>query len=193
MHGKHQHIGFDDEERCKLEKYFSSLDERKKGSIGTSELEEPLIALGLADNRQKVEEMVSHADQDGSGNIEFEEFLTILKGTGGNATMARFFKSLIEGSLIKDANNLPFKLVVSTYRRKMIMNALMSKDSETKKEGERIMKAFAKQVSQPKQPKSPEIFSADVRIGFPKLPRIIDETAYTPEKMKEIMKLNKRT
>ena len=53
-------IDFSDEEREKLKKCFDSLvedeverDEEK--SIGVDELEDPLIALGLVDNRQQVQ------------------------------------------------------------------------------------------------------------------------------------------
>ena len=46
------------------------------------ELEDPLIALGLVDTREEVEEMVMEADDD--GEIEFEEFLTLVKGKKKN-------------------------------------------------------------------------------------------------------------
>ena len=79
--------------------------------------------------------MVKSVDFDESGNIEFEEFLTILQGSRGNAKMSRFFKGLIEGTLIKDSKTLPFKLVVSSYRRKMIIDALMASEPEKKEMG----------------------------------------------------------
>jgi len=56
------------------------LDEDGSGSIGVDELEEPLIALGLVDNRQQVQSIVQLVDDDGSEMIEFAEFLTIIKG-----------------------------------------------------------------------------------------------------------------
>ena len=192
--GKRQYIGFDDEERVKLRKYFSSLDEhnvgiRQTGSIGFKELEDPLIALGLAESRQQVEEMVRSVDFDGSGSIEFEEFLTILKGSRGNAAIANFFKGLIEGTLIKDAKTLPFKLVVSAFRRKMLMDSLMCRDLDRKEKGEKVMKAFAKQLSINKRNRGiNEGRAADLRIGFPKLPRIIEENEGHFEKVKEILK-----
>jgi Ca2+-binding EF-hand superfamily protein len=37
-----------------------------------------LIALGLVQNRQQVEEIIYEVDTDGTGEIEFEEFLTII-------------------------------------------------------------------------------------------------------------------
>jgi len=52
--GKEHCIDFEDEELRQLRNYFNSLDEDGSGSIGVDELEEPLIALGLVDNRQQV-------------------------------------------------------------------------------------------------------------------------------------------
>lgn len=159
------------------------------GSIGCKELEDPLIALGLADSRQQVEEMVKSVDFDGSGSIEFEEFLTILKGSRGNAAIANFFKGLIEGTLIKDAKTLPFKLVVSAFRRKMLMDSLMSRDYDRREKGEKVMKAFAKQISINKKHRGVnEGLNADLRIGFPKLPRIIEENENHFERVRDILK-----
>ena len=128
-------------------------------------------------------------DFDGSGSIEFEEFLTILKGSRGNAAIANFFKGLIEGTLIKDAKTLPFKLVVSAFRRKMLMDSLMSKEVEKKEKGEKVMKAFAKQILINKKYRgSSDALNADLRIGFPKLPRIIEEQEGNFEKIKDILR-----
>ena len=58
-----------------LRNCFNQLDDDGSGSIGVDELEEPLIALGLVDNRQQVQNIVQLIDDDQSGLIEFEEFL----------------------------------------------------------------------------------------------------------------------
>jgi Ca2+-binding EF-hand superfamily protein len=60
--------------------------------------------------------MISSVDRDGSGEIEFEEFLEVLKGSS-MSPMANFFKELTKGQLIRDADVLPFDLIVSNYRR----------------------------------------------------------------------------
>ncbi|CAG9324728.1 unnamed protein product [Blepharisma stoltei] len=191
-HGKRKYIGFDDDDRCKLRRYFSTLDENKHGCIGYKELEDPLIALGIAETRQQVEEMVKSVDFDGSGSIEFEEFLTILRGSKGNAAIANFFKGLIEGTLIKDAKTLPLKLVVSAYRRKMLMDALMAKETNKKEKGERVMKAFSRQINNNRRRDTNlEGVGADLRVGFPKLPRIIEDSGTPIEKIKEILKKHK--
>jgi hypothetical protein len=52
--GKQHCIDFEDEELRQLRNYFGSLDDDGSGSIGVDELEDPLIALGLVDNRLQV-------------------------------------------------------------------------------------------------------------------------------------------
>jgi len=48
-------IDFSDAELAKLRSCFNSLvDKEGSDSIGVDELEDPLIALGLVDNRQQV-------------------------------------------------------------------------------------------------------------------------------------------
>ena len=166
-------------------KYFTSLDQEKKGSIGCKELEEPLIALGLAENRQQVEEMIQSVDSDSSGQIEFGEFLEIVRGNKDSAPISKFFRGLIEGKLVKDSKVLPFRTVVSSYRRKMIMNALMCNDPKKKEKGEKIMKAFARSISTNKKIRnSDDLYQADTKVVFPKYKRIFDENSFSPLKNK---------
>jgi centrin-2 len=49
--GKGHCIDFDTEELKQLREYFNALDEDGSGEIGVDELEDPLIALGLVENR----------------------------------------------------------------------------------------------------------------------------------------------
>ena len=42
-------------------------------------MEEPLISIGIAENRKQVKAIIDTVDEDGSGCIEFEEFLNIIK------------------------------------------------------------------------------------------------------------------
>jgi hypothetical protein len=81
-------------------------------------LEEPLIGLGLAENRIEVQKMVDAVDLDGSGEIDFEEFLQIIKSGDKNSKMSKFFKDMISGDLMNEFGQMPFRLMVSTFRRK---------------------------------------------------------------------------
>ena len=50
-------------------------------------------------------------------------------------------------SIILARRTLPFKLVVSAFRRKMLMDSLMARDTDKKEKGEKVMRAFARQIS----------------------------------------------
>ena len=87
--GKAHVLDFQDHEIANLRKCFNSLDEDGSGSIGVQELENPLIGLGFAENKTEIEEMVAEIDADGSGQIEFDEFLLILKNSGTTGNSAK--------------------------------------------------------------------------------------------------------
>jgi len=51
------------------------LDDDETGAIGEDEIKVPLIGLGLVNSMQEVRDLVEAVDEDGSGEIEFNEFL----------------------------------------------------------------------------------------------------------------------
>ena len=132
-----------------MRKYFLSLDHDGSGSIGAEELVDPLIALGLADSMAEVIKMVEAVDTDGSGEIEFSEFLELIKG-GDDNTMAEFFKGIIAGSLIEGADILPFNLVVGFYRRERLIEGVLGADQKTREKGEQVLTNYSKYVQQKK-------------------------------------------
>ena len=117
-------------------------------------MEDPLIALGLVDNRQDVEKIISSLDDD--GEIEFPEFLGIIKG-GSNTkegvkddsttAIYLFFKDLTSGKMNIDKNeHIPFSLFISAQRRRKILQAIMPdpKAPYLQKDGERILNNYKK-------------------------------------------------
>lgn len=72
-------IDFTLQERKKLREIFDDLDADGSGAIGVDELEEPFIALDLASNRDSINDLISKVDEDGGGEIDFDEFLTIIR------------------------------------------------------------------------------------------------------------------
>ena len=142
----------------KLREYFGSLDDDGSGSIGTDELEEPLIALGLVDSRAQVDKIVMEVDDDGSGMLEFPEFLGIIKGGSnsnddasddGSGAIYQFFKDLTCGNMQIDGNsNIPFSLFITAMRRKKILASMQSKDERVRKDGERILNNYKKQLAE---------------------------------------------
>ena len=51
VHGKDHCVDFEDEELRQLRNYFNALDGDGSEQIGVDELEDPLVALGLVENR----------------------------------------------------------------------------------------------------------------------------------------------
>ncbi len=69
--------------------------EEREESIGAGDLEDPLIGLGIAESSEEIKDMIRLVDKDGSGKIEFDEFLDIIKSTEGgdkSIKMYNFFK-----------------------------------------------------------------------------------------------------
>ena len=161
-HGKERYIDFQDDEKAKLRKYFGSLDSDGGGSIGIEELEDPLIALGLVDNRQDVEKIMASVDDDGGGEIEFEEFLGIIKSGSnssdapkddddGSTAIYNFFKDLTGGKMnIDGVEHLPFSLYICAQRRRKILQAIMPdpKAPYLQKDGERILNNYKRQIAE---------------------------------------------
>lgn len=76
------------------------MDDNGSGSIGVEEIKGPLIGLGLVDSIEEVKKLVDCVDEDGSGMIEFGEFLDIVRNASGDAkarVITNFFKDLTNG------------------------------------------------------------------------------------------------
>lgn len=69
----------EEELRAKLRPLFDKFDVDSSGSISTSEMTGILSKLKIKMTAQQIETMMKEADPDGSGEIDFEEFVTVLK------------------------------------------------------------------------------------------------------------------
>lgn len=64
-----------------MKHFFKQLDADRSGMIGVDEIEETLISLGLAKTQEDVHNIVRELDQDGNGELDFDEFIGLLKDT----------------------------------------------------------------------------------------------------------------
>lgn len=104
-------------------------------------------------------------DDDGSEQIEFTEFLKIIKGGSkstkqlavakkeredNNGAIHQFFKDLTSGKMqVKGNENVPFSLFITSHRRKQILNSMMENDNDQKKkDGEKILNNYKKQLAE---------------------------------------------
>ncbi|GJQ82101.1 putative troponin C [Trypoxylus dichotomus] len=60
-----------------LKKAFDTFDVEKKGSIGTTMVGTILGMLGIQVTDKILAEIIAEVDADGSGELEFEEFITL--------------------------------------------------------------------------------------------------------------------
>lgn len=101
---------------------FETLDADGSGSIGVEELVEPFLGLGIADSIYQVQDMVDKVDDDGSGEIEFNEFLRIVKGDGEDSKITLFFKDLCNGKF--GERQLSFPMFVQQMKRQAMMDSI---------------------------------------------------------------------
>ena len=103
---------------------FNTLDEDGGESIGQEEMEKPMIGLGFAETPYEVAKMIRAVDADGSGMIEFDEFLDIIKGSGSSENkISIFFKDMVKGKI--GDPNLNFDIMVNDIRRRDMLNSLL--------------------------------------------------------------------
>lgn len=104
--------------------------------------------MGFADTREEVMDMIKLVDDDGSGMIEFQEFLGIIKNADGNTKTAqinKFFKDMTSGKL-SNGEELSFPLLVQKMRREHLMNALLGEDESKKEAGGKILKNVSRSL-----------------------------------------------
>jgi len=137
-------------------------------------------------------------DEDKTGEIEFDEFLLIMRsikkndGNKQDSSLAQFFQDMINGDFKKMGdmeNDMPFTLNFSQYRRKRILDAIMQGGGEQRDKGQKILNNFKKQLYIKKRQKKieegedPNDISLDNlgngdngingRTGFPKLSTLL--------------------
>ena len=79
-----------------LREWFDILDTDGSGEIEVEELAIPLISLGFANNYAEVVRIIEAVDDDGSGTLGCDEFISIVEGTAGNTNSPKVAK-LIQG------------------------------------------------------------------------------------------------
>mmetsp|Transcript_43216 Transcript_43216/g.99625 ORF Transcript_43216/g.99625 Transcript_43216/m.99625 type:complete len:376 (-) Transcript_43216:19-1146(-) len=141
---KHRFIDFSDSERKELRRYFDALAENQD-KVKLDKLEDMLISLGLAADRQEVLNIVKAVHggiQTESRELDFEEFLEIVR-TRADFAIFRVFKAMMEGRL--GDRNLNFQTVISTYRRQLILDGTGAGNAQgdCQERGANILQNFA--------------------------------------------------
>lgn len=125
-HGKTQYIQFNKAKKDDLRRCFLSIDMNGSKSIELEEIIEAMLTLGIAESKLQAKQLFKEVDLDDNGHIEFSEFLFMLRNKNPKVrALTDLFNNVIERKIDIDTDMLPFQVVVSNYRRKMIMNAVM--------------------------------------------------------------------
>lgn len=67
-----------EEELAEFREIFDLVDEDKGGSISRNELKKLMITLRLKPTEEELDTMMREVDGDGSGEIDFDEFVTVM-------------------------------------------------------------------------------------------------------------------
>ena len=76
MPGAHPHLSA--EELQEFRELFDLVDLDHGGSISPDELGSLMETLGLKPNQDELDEMIREIDEDGNGEIEFDEFVQVM-------------------------------------------------------------------------------------------------------------------
>lgn len=127
VRGKCEYVDFTEAQIKQLRTVFDQLDFDGSGAIGVDEIEFPLIGLGLANNRYDVETLYEEMDLDKNGEIDFDEFLTVVKRSEKqdyNHKLRQFFDICKNLDFEKDSLNFNNKILYK--QRNLVLDAFMA-------------------------------------------------------------------
>ena len=70
--------GFTKEQIAEYREHFNEYDEDKSGTVEAKELKSVLSKCGIEMTDGQVVDMIKEVDKDGSGNLDFDEFLMLM-------------------------------------------------------------------------------------------------------------------
>lgn len=112
-----------DEQKKQLHECFELMDADGSGAIDAEELGAAFKLLGLQVSQNEIKEMLDEVDRDGSGEVEYPEFLEIMTSTLAKLAERKETEN-------KASAQVPFALMATAYRRKRLMEGLISGDKD---------------------------------------------------------------
>ncbi|KAG1654696.1 hypothetical protein FOA52_003921 [Chlamydomonas sp. UWO 241] len=114
-HGKGVKLRLTDAQKEELQAVFRMMDSDNGGSIDVGELSAAFKLLGFKLSRTEIAEIVSEVDHDGSGELEFQEFLEVM-----TLTLLR----ISERKEQEATSQVPMSLITTAYKRKKLLEGL---------------------------------------------------------------------
>eukprot|EP01018_Ginkgo_biloba_P015986 Gb_28609 [translate_table: standard] len=124
-HGKVVRPELSKKQKQELKECFDLIDTDGSGAIDADELLTAFNVLGMHVKRSEVEKMLAEVDADGSGEVEYPEFVQIM--TSKLETQSQE----VDSDEKAKKQPLPFQLLAQAYRRKKLIEAVMGGDKTT--------------------------------------------------------------
>eukprot|EP00195_Chlamydomonas_chlamydogama_P012417 CAMPEP_0202908874 /NCGR_PEP_ID=MMETSP1392-20130828/47499_1 /ASSEMBLY_ACC=CAM_ASM_000868 /TAXON_ID=225041 /ORGANISM="Chlamydomonas chlamydogama, Strain SAG 11-48b" /LENGTH=157 /DNA_ID=CAMNT_0049598399 /DNA_START=254 /DNA_END=724 /DNA_ORIENTATION=+ len=105
------------QQKEELQQAFRLMDEDGSGAIDVDELGSAFKLLGIRKTKAEIEELVNEVDHDGTGELEYPEFLEIMTDT-----LHRLSEEAHEEG---NKGQVPFALMATAYRRKKLLEGIM--------------------------------------------------------------------
>jgi len=113
------------EQKQQLKECFELMDQDGSGAIDADELGAAFKLLGIRMKKSEIEELLAEVDHDGSGEVEYLEFLEIM-----TTTLQRLAEEREADEAHAGEGQVPFALMATAYRRKRLMEGIISGDKE---------------------------------------------------------------
>lgn len=123
-HGKAIRPKLSSEQKQQLKECFELMDQDGSGAIDADELGAAFKLLGIHMKKAELGELLNEVDHDGSGEVEYLEFLEIM-----TTTLQRLAEER-EADETQGEGQVPFALMATAYRRKRLMEGIISGDKE---------------------------------------------------------------
>lgn len=132
-------------QRKDLRKVFEQLDKDHSGTLCIEELYEPLLSLGLVENRQDVEQLIEYIGSKTSGIIEFHEFLRAFDSARAkkHSRIDTLLRDMEKNIILNQKTDLPFNLCISNQRRNLMLKAYLGETLNDKDKGLKVLRAYA--------------------------------------------------
>ncbi|GLI60317.1 hypothetical protein VaNZ11_002433, partial [Volvox africanus] len=141
-HGKGVKPKLSDEQKQQMKECFELMDQDGSGAIDAEELGAAFKLLGIRMKRTELAQLLAEVDHDGSGEVEYPEFLEIM-----TVTLQRLAE---EDDCDKNEGQekcgpsehkqgmVPFGLMATAYRRKRLMEGIINGHKEVQAQIQQI-------------------------------------------------------
>ncbi|GIL91967.1 hypothetical protein Vretifemale_19650 [Volvox reticuliferus] len=113
-----------------MKECFELMDQDGSGAIDAEELGAAFKLLGIRMKRTELAQLLAEVDHDGSGEVEYSEFLEIM-----TVTLQRLAE---EDDSDKNEGQVPFGLMATAYRRKRLMEGIINGHKEVQAQIQQI-------------------------------------------------------